>query len=122
MPEPQESDPPELGKQMDALKVTLHSNSALLQLKLQQWEAALSSASKALEVPGASDAEKGKAYYRRALARAGKKADEEAVKDLEAALKCVPGDPAITKELGVAKKRAEERKRKEKAAYSKFFS
>lgn len=73
-------------------------------------------------MPETSDAEKGKAYYRRALARAGRKADEEAAEDLERALKCVPGDPAITSELAAAKKRVAERKQKEKAAYSKFFS
>ncbi|KAF2842060.1 peptidyl-prolyl cis-trans isomerase D [Patellaria atrata CBS 101060] len=120
-PEPQENDPPELGKQLSSLKFTLYNNSSLLQIKLKEWDAALSSASNALEVPGTTDAEQGKAMYRRALARSGKKADDEAVEDLEEALKRVPGDPAITSELNAVKKRAQERLKKEKAAYKKFF-
>jgi len=120
-PEPQENDSPELGKQMSALKFTLHSNSALLQLKLKEYEFALNSATSALEIPGTSDAEQGKALFRRAQAKSGKKADDEAIKDLEEALQKVPGDSAITKELNEVKKRSAERVKKEKAAYKKFF-
>ncbi|KAF2458706.1 40 kDa peptidyl-prolyl cis-trans isomerase [Lineolata rhizophorae] len=120
-PAPQESDPPELGGQLNALKVTLHSNSALLQLKLGRLEDASSSASKALEVEAIGAAEKGKALYRRAMARAGKKDEESAIKDLEDALKCVPGDKAIVNELAAVKKKAAERAKKERAAYAKFF-
>lgn len=121
-PEPLENDPPELGKQMASLKFSLFSNSALLQIKLKDFEGALASASKALEVEGATDAEKGKAYYRRALAKAGKKNDEDAIEDLEAANKCVPGDAAVTKELEVVKKRVTERRKKEKAVYKNAFN
>lgn len=121
-PEPLENDPPELGKQMASLKFSLFSNSALLQIKLKDFEGALASASKALEVEGATDAEKGKAYYRRALAKAGKKNDEDAIEDLEAANKCVPGDAAVAKELEVVKKRVAERRKKEKAVYKNAFN
>lgn len=121
-PEPQEGDPAELGGQLNSLKFTLHNNSALLQLKLKLWDDALKSATKALEVPGATAAEKGKAYYRRALAQSGKKDDEAAVKDLEEAAECVPGDAAITKELAAVKKRARELLDKQKKIYSKAFN
>lgn len=121
-PEPLENDPPELGKQMASLKFSLFSNSALLQIKLKDFEGALTSASKALEVEGATDAEKGKAYYRRALAKAGKKNDDDAIEDLEAANKCVPGDAAVAKELEVVKKRVAERRKKEKAVYKNAFN
>lgn len=120
-PEPTEKDPADLGKQLNAVKVVLHSNSALLQNKLKDFDGALKSASNAIEVSGATDADKGKAYYRRALARAGKKNEEEALKDLETAQKYAPGDSAIINELSAIKKRVSERRQKEKAAYSKFF-
>jgi peptidyl-prolyl isomerase D len=107
---------------MASLKFSLFSNSALLQIKLKDFEGALASASKALEVEGATDAEKGKAYYRRAQAKAGKKNDEDAIEDLEAANKCVPGDTAVTKELEVVKKRVAERRKKEKAVYKNAFN
>ncbi len=104
-----------------ALRFTLHSNSALLQVKLQNFEGAHSSASKALEVPSTSDADKAKAYYRRALASEGLKDDEAAEKDLQQAAKLAPGDAAVTKELAVVKKRAADQAKKEKAAAMKFF-
>ena len=68
-----------------------------------------------------SDQDKAKAYYRKALALLGLKDDEEAVKSLETAQKLAPGDAAISKELGAAKKKAAEHAKKEKAAYKKFF-
>jgi len=120
-PEPLENDPPELGKQLNSLKFTLHSNSALLQNKLKSFDEALTSASNALEISGSTDAEKGKAYYRRALAKAGLKDEDAAMKDLEEALKFVPSDAAILKELDAVKKHAAERAKKERAAYKKFF-
>jgi len=121
-PEPLDSDPPELGKQLSALKFSLHNNSALMQYKLRDYDGAAASATKALEVPGATEQEKGKAYYRRALARSGRKNDEEAIQDLEAAAKSVPGDAAVLKELKVVKERVAERRKKEKAAYKNAFN
>ena len=120
-PEATDNDPPEMAKQLTSIRFTLHSNSALLQVKLKAFEDAQKSASNALELGRISDADRAKAYYRRALARAGLKDDEEAVKDLEEALKLAPGDVAITKELGAMKKRTAEQAKKEKAAYKKFF-
>ncbi|KAI9755286.1 MAG: cytochrome P450 monooxygenase 41 [Chaenotheca gracillima] len=119
---PLENDPPELGKQLNSLRFTLHANSALLQLKVKSFEEARNSASNALEVDGTTDAEKGKAHYRRALASVSLKNDEQAIKDLEEAGRLVPGDAAIEGELKNAKKRLEERTKKEKAAYKKFFT
>src|SRR5436305_6661759 len=63
-PEAQDSDPPEVEKQLNSLRFTLHNNSALLQLKLKHFEEAQKSASNALEIEGMSDAEKGKAHFR----------------------------------------------------------
>jgi peptidyl-prolyl isomerase D len=113
---------PEIAKQFHNLRFTLYSNSALLNNKLKVYDEALKTASLALQVPGTTPAEKAKAHYRRALAHAGLKDEESAKKDLEEASKLAPGDPAITKELASVKKAAADRAKKEKAAYSKFFS
>jgi len=115
-------EPPETKKAMDALRFTLNSNSALLSNKLKSYDDALRSASTALDVTGVSGADKAKALYRRAVAEVGLKDEDAALKDLEEALKLVPGDPAITKELAGVKKAAADRAKKEKAAYGKFFS
>ena len=100
----------------------MNSNSALVSIKLKAFDDALRSASAALAVPNITDAEKAKALYRRALAQVGLKEEEEALKDLEEANKLVPGDAAVVKELASVKKVRAERVKKEKAAYSKFFS
>ena len=120
-PEALESDPADLQKNLNQLKITLHSNSALCALKVNRHDDAEKSASSALAVDGITDAEKGKALYRRALAKSGAKDDDGAVQDLQQAQKCVPGDAAITNELNKLKKRASDRASKEKAAYKKFF-
>ena len=107
---------------LEALRFTLNCNSALLNLKLEAWEDAERSAAAALAVSGISDAEKGKALYRRGLALIKLKDEDEAVKALQEARKLVPGDAAIAKELDAVKKQAAARRAKEKAAYQKFFS
>lgn len=117
-----EEDPPELWKQMQALRVTLHSNSALLLNKQKNHRDAEESATKALAIEGIGETEKAKAYFRRAQAKAATKNDEEALEDLRAADKASPGDAAVQKELQATLKRIAARKEKEKAAYKKFFN
>lgn len=112
----------ETKKTLNTLRFTLNSNSALLSNKLKSYDEASRYATYALEVPGISDADKGKALYRRAVAQIGLKDEDAALTDLEEASKLVPGDAAITKELASVKKMIHERARKEKAAYSKFFT
>jgi len=121
-PEALENDPAELGTQLTSLRVSLHLNSALLQLKLKEYGDAEKSATNALAVHGIKEAEQGKALYRRALAKKDMKDEEGAVVDLEAALKYVPSDAGIKNELAAVKKRQTDRQKKEKAAYSKFFN
>lgn len=120
-PEVTDDDSPELAKELTAIRFSLHSNSALLQIKLKQFDDAQKSASNALDLSRIPEADRAKAYYRRGLANEGLKNDEEATKDFESALKLAPGDAAITKELGIVKKKAAEQAKKEKAAYKKFF-
>jgi peptidyl-prolyl isomerase D len=121
-PEPLENDPPELSKELNALRFTLHSNSALCQIKLSSFEDARTSASHALDTPGATDKEKAKAYFRRGQANVGLRDDEEAEKDLATAAKLVPGDALVVREYESVKRRSAERIKKEKEAYKKFFS
>ena len=120
-PEALDEDPKELSKGLNQIRFTLHSNSALLQIKLKAFAEAQHSADNALEVGEVSNQDRAKASYRKALALLGLKDDEEAVKSLETAQQLAPGDAAISKELGAAKKKAAEQARKEKAQYKKFF-
>ena len=124
-PEPAESDPKELAEQMKSLRFTLHSNSSLLANKTSQFRNAQSWASYALEVADAAnakDADKAKVYYRRALAYMGLKEEDEALKDLQEALKLAPNDAAVANEITRVKKAIKDREAKDKAAARKFFS
>ncbi|PGH01453.1 peptidyl-prolyl cis-trans isomerase D [Blastomyces parvus] len=123
-PETSDSDPPELATQMAQLRFALHSNSALLANKLRRFEDGRSWAGFALETAkaaNAKDADKAKAYYRRAVALVGLKDDEEALKDLTEAAKLAPGDAAITNETARVKKAIADQQRKEKEMLKKFF-
>jgi peptidyl-prolyl isomerase D len=119
--EVQEGDPKELGETLTALRFTLNNNTALMCIKLGDFDGAIKAASYALEVEGASDENKAKAYFRRGQARVNKKDEEGAMEDLEEALKLVPNDATVRRELTSVKKKAAERRQKEKVAYSKFF-
>lgn len=116
------NEPPETKKAINALRFTLNSNSALLSNKLKAYDDALRSASAALDVADITESDKAKALYRRAVAEIALKDEDAALKDLNEAIKFAPGDPAITKELASVKKAAADRAKKEKAAYSKFFT
>ena len=69
-----------------------------------------------------SKADLAKAHYRRALARGLQKRDEEAMRDLEAALPLAPGDAGIVREIAAVEQRQRTRLAKQRAAYSKMFS
>lgn len=121
-PQPLENDPPELGKNLNSLKITLHLNSAQCYIKQENWERAGFSATAALEIDDITEAEQGKAYYRRALAKAGLKDDEDAVRDLEEAQKVTKGDKAVEAELAKLKKRAADREKKQRSALKGAFA
>ncbi|KAM5430902.1 Peptidyl-prolyl cis-trans isomerase D [Microsporum canis] len=124
-PEPAENDPPELAAQMLTLRFALHSNSALLANKLKRFNDGKTWAGYALDQASyakAKDADRAKAHYRRAIALAGLKEEDEALKDLEAAAKLAPNDAGITAEITRVKKSIAEQDRKAKAAAKKFFS
>ncbi|KAH0612133.1 uncharacterized protein H6S33_010185 [Morchella sextelata] len=117
-----DNDPPELFKNIQALKFVLLSNSALLQNKQKLYREADESASKALDIPDITGTDKAKALFRRAMAKAALKDDEGALEDLKEADNYAPGDAAILKDLNAAKDRVHAKKEKEKQAYKKYFS
>ncbi|KAI9655252.1 MAG: peptidyl-prolyl cis-trans isomerase cpr6 [Alyxoria varia] len=120
-PEPSENDPPDLVTKLQKLKVTFYLNTAQCHLKLNKPKDVVESTSCALSIPDITDAEKGKALYRRALAKGKLKDEQEAMKDLEQALECVPGDSNVASELNKMKAQAKERTQREKAAFKNFF-
>ncbi|EMC92425.1 hypothetical protein BAUCODRAFT_289210 [Baudoinia panamericana UAMH 10762] len=120
-PAPLENDPADLGTQLTQLKISLHTNSSLMQYKLKQFRDSADSADKALAVEGVTDSQKAKALFRKGVAAKEGKNEEDALKYLEEAEKLAPGDAGIKNELAGVKKAASERKAKERKAYSKMF-
>ncbi|KAF2133844.1 peptidyl-prolyl cis-trans isomerase D [Dothidotthia symphoricarpi CBS 119687] len=121
-PAPVDTDPPTLWPALNALKISVYSNLALLQNKTGAHAEAAESATKALDVEGIADKDRAKAYFRRGQANVGKKNEEEALRDLNEAAKYAPGDAAIGRELEGVKKRVQARKEKEKKAYKNAFN
>ncbi|KAJ7507018.1 peptidyl-prolyl cis-trans isomerase [Mycena galericulata] len=110
----------------DALLAPLLLNSALVAVRAQPPSAAnagiaVHCASRAFNTLKLSPADKAKALYRRALAHAILKDEDEAEKDLVAALAIVPDDAAIATELGAIRRRRKEKRDKEKKAFKKMF-
>ncbi len=117
-----ESEPADTKAKLNALRVTLNSNAALMNIKLTAWDDCVRAATSALAVAGISDKDKAKALYRRGFAYVRMKDEDSAIADLQAAQKLAPEDVAITNELTAVKKAAGARVAKEKAAYKKFFA
>lgn len=122
--EEKESDGKVTKQALDALRFSLNSNSALMNIKLEAWDDAERSASAALAVSAAaaSDADRAKALFRRGFALVRLRDEDEAVVALEQARKLAPNDAAVARELDAVRKQAAARAAKEKAAYKKFFS
>jgi peptidyl-prolyl isomerase D len=117
-----DNEPAETKQQMDALRISLNSNAALMNLKLSAWDETVRAADSALAVASISDKDKAKALFRRGSALVRLKDEESALESLEQAKKLAPEDPAINAELDTVKKAATARLAKEKAAYKKFFT
>lgn len=121
-PTPLDGDPADLGSQLAQLKISLHSNSSMLQFKLKQYRESSESADKALAVDGINDTQKAKALFRKGVAAKESKNEDDATKFLEQAEKLNPADAGIKTELAAVKKAAADRRAKEKKAYSKAFA
>ncbi|KAK5674628.1 peptidyl-prolyl cis-trans isomerase cpr6 [Elasticomyces elasticus] len=116
------SDDKELSAQLNQLRISLHTNSSMLQYKLKAYKESLTSADNALAVEGITEAQKAKALFRKGVAAKDSKNEEDALKSLAEASKLAPNDAGIKKELEAVKKAAAGRKDKEKKAYSKAFA
>lgn len=112
----------ELKTDMD-LKVSLYLNIAIVGLRLNKNKEVLEAAQNALNV-GADlgEKEKAKALYRMGTAYSQLKNYEEAINKYKEALKYAPTDSAILQGLKTAEGNLVDRKKKEKAAFAKFFS
>ncbi|KAG6832198.1 Peptidyl-prolyl cis-trans isomerase cyp40 [Tephrocybe sp. NHM501043] len=119
--------PPELKDSFDALLAPLLLNSALAAIRSQpassqNAEIAIKNTTRALDRLELNTPDKAKALYRRALAQAILKQEDEAEKDLQEASKLVPEDAAIAGELAKVRQRKKEKRDKEKKAYKKLFA
>ena len=123
-PAANDKDPKDLQSNMDVLRFTLHSNSALLANKAKRYDEAQKWASFAIEAnpKEMKDTDKAKVYFRRAQARVALKDVEEALGDFEQAAKLAPEDVAIKTELARTKKTLSDSVKKEKESYKKFFT
>lgn len=123
-PETNANDPADLESNIKTLKFTLNSNSALLGNKAKRYEEAQKWATYAIEAitPEMKDTDKAKPYFRRGQARVALKDEDGALLDFEEAARLAPGDAGTKTELARTKKNLDEKVRKEKAAYKKFFT
>ena len=116
-----DEDNAEKKESINSLKISLYSNSALIQSKLQQFNEAVSSASKALDIEGIADADRAKALYRRGVAYSSLKRWELASTDLNTAAKLAPSDPAIVQQQALVKKQVDASIQAQRAAYQRMF-
>lgn len=121
-PEPLDNDPKDLGEQLKTLKVSLYTNSSLLQFRLGHYRESSESADKAAGVAGIDNKAKGKALFRKGVALKASKDEDGAIEYLQQAAELRPEDPASKNELAAVRKAAADRKAKEKKAYAKAFA
>lgn len=117
----------EVKSKISELEFTLYNNLAHVESKLVHYAKAINAATSAINIaqkPGSTvpDAQHAKALYRRAVVLADKLSFEDAVTDLEAALKLSPGNSNITAALQKYNAALQTRRSKAKAAYSNFFA
>ena len=120
-----EDTPKELTDGFHSLRVPVLLNTALTALKVSPAapQIAIQSAGRVLNIPEITPAERAKALYRRGLAYAASKQDEEAEADLVEADKLLGGnDAALRAELEKMRTRRKEKREKEKKAFRGLFA
>jgi len=120
-----EDTPKELTDGFHSLRVPVLLNTALTALKVSPAapQIAIQSAGRVLNIPEITPAERAKALYRRGLAYAASKQDEEAEADLVEADKLLGGnDAALKAELEKMRTRRKEKREKEKKAFRGLFA
>jgi len=121
-----ETSQPGLRDSFNALLAPLLLNSALAAIRAQPQSSvnamiAMANTTRALDSLELNNADKAKALYRRALAHAYLKTEENAEKDLVEASHLVPEDAVIAAELNKIRQQRKEKREKEKKAYKKMF-
>lgn len=117
--------PKELIDSFRSVRVPVLLNTALTALKVGPAvpQVAIQSATRVLDIPEITPAERAKALYRRSLAYAASKQDEEAEADLVEADKLLGGtDAALKVELEKVRTRRKEKREKEKKAFRGLFA
>ena len=104
-------------KTCKALKLSLHSNSALCHLKLGSHRAAADAATKALALDGSNV----KALFRRGQALSQLAELMEAEADLKKVLELDEGNAEAKREMAVLKRKQREQNAKDKAVFGKMF-
>lgn len=120
-----DSTTPEIQAGFTELLSSLLLNSALAAHKLggsDNASSAVQYTTRAIDRIKLSDAEKGKALYRRALAYGTLHEEELAEQDLRKALEILPGDQACTAELARLQAAKKAKREKEKKAFKGLFS
>lgn len=115
----------ETKKAFQDLLTSLLLNSSLAAIKAtgsSNAQRAVDWTTRALDRLPMSDADKGKALYRRALANLALGEEDNAEKDLVAARTVVPLDENVEKELTKVRFSKKQKLDKEKAKYKKMFS
>ena len=108
-----------------SVRVPVLLNTALTALKVSPAvpQVAIQSAGRVLNIPEITLAERAKALYRRGLAYAASKQDEEAEADLVEADKLLGGnDAALKAELEKVRTRRKEKREKDKKAFRGLFA
>ena len=120
-----EDTPKELTDGFHSVRVPVLLNTALTAMKSSPaaLQVTIQSASRVLNIPEITPAERAKALYRRGLAYAAFKQDEEAEADLVEADKSLGGRDAVLKaELEKVQTRRKEKREKEKKAFRGLFT
>jgi len=99
---------------VDILKISCHSNTAAIHIKLKQFKSALEEVKKVLEI----DPTNVKALYRMGVAEAGLGDYLDALKDLKKALTLDPNNRDIIREIGIVEKKQREQDSKDKNLFS----
>lgn len=107
---------------INALKVSIPLNIALVALKLNDNKIVLTAASEVLYAEGADDLAKAKALYRRGLAYKNVNDTDMALNDLEMASTFHPNDTAIHNAIKETKLKRKQQTEKQKKSLSKMFS
>ncbi|KAJ5566036.1 Peptidyl-prolyl cis-trans isomerase D [Penicillium sp. DV-2018c] len=114
-----------LEEQVQAMRLTLFSNSSQCGIKLDNWKMAKKWADFAIELANkipTKDADKAKAYYRLGYAEKRLHDEDAALKHLQEAHTLAPSDANINKEIEAVKKAIQSQKAAEKARAQKFLN